>query len=137
MSGKRYRKILIDGLRYITPDITTIARMKPWEYNLHLDAAKLRETDALYIEAMNSQYTFLQIATDKNGKRIIENTKDLIDVAKIESMIYDPIGYIENAKKEVDDIQQKTNAGKEDAFERLRLVAKKVKEFNEMKGAEE
>lgn len=79
--------MLINGLRFMTDDLIAIKRMSFAEYNLRMDAAKLKFADQLFLAAQTAFINRNAEATDKNSKYLAKEVKDLYDLEKIEGEI--------------------------------------------------
>ena len=111
-----YKKILTEGLRYITDDLLQLRRMTSAEYDMRMDAAILRQHDQLRLVAMAALYNRKAKQTKEVGKNKFvykhNEITDFVDIEKIEKEIYgDP--------------------QREDVFDRLHQVASNVREFKE------
>lgn len=79
---------MLDGMRYITDDLLVLRRMTRSEFDLRMDAAKLRRADQEEELAKLAIYIRRAQAHRKDGTYIKRDHTELFDVYKVEKPIY-------------------------------------------------
>lgn len=109
----------LNGLRYITRDLTELRRMSLRDYDLHMDAYRLREYDRL--------------------NRIIDEAfimRKMNQVKKDKYVITDPKQLNADAKREADRILGIKSKRERAINERLERIARNLEEYRRLKEKE-
>ncbi|MDD7044525.1 MAG: hypothetical protein PUI05_03690 [Peptoniphilaceae bacterium] len=115
--------MIIDGLRYLTCDLKVLELMTFFEYKLRMKAYYLKEIDDIKYFVQKELLKRKIKATEKRAGLVVYKYSKV-------SEIFD----YEKAEREV--LGKYKDKDKEDKFDRLRLIASRVRKFKEEGGSD-
>lgn len=108
-SEEVHERILVNGLRRVTDDLTALLRMSHAEYELRMKAATMRRADLSLAHAQLAMFIARAGVVNKENKFVVDRPSMLFDISNVENEIYG-----------------KTNEQKQ-IFGRLRKIADRLK----------